>query len=242
MSTRFNQRCLDILHSSSVKEFSRNVAEAVQSLGMTTIGISVITEHAPGMTEFNTMTNAPEGYVSEFENLELAKLDPVSQHCKHSSEPIVWDQKFYASRGRGDFWETQAAFGLKSGVSVAHHLPHGRHFLFGADCGEPSCGSPQRIRVLVSDLLLVAAYAQAAAFDLCLPYEGAKVDSRLAPAELDALRWSTDGLTNVQVGQKVGVSATEAMLRVRRAMTKLGCASKYEAGLRAIKLGLIRCD
>lgn len=242
MSTRLNQRCLDILHSSSVKEFSRNLADAVQSLGMTTIGISVITEHAPGMTEFKTMTNAPEGYVSDFENLELAKLDPVSQHCKHSSEPVVWDQKFYASRGRGDFWENQAAFGLRSGVSVAHHLPHGRHFLFGADCGEPSCGTPQRIRVLVSDLLLVAAYAQAAAFDLCLPYEGAKVGSRLATAELDALRWSTDGLTNVQVGQKLGVSATEAMLRVRRAMTKLGCASKYEAGLRAIKLGLISCD
>src|SRR3954471_23719517 len=110
MSTRFNQRCLDILHSNSVKEFSKNVADTIQSLGMTTIGISVITEHAPGITEFKTMTNAPDGYVSDFENLELAKLDPVSQHCKRSSEPVVWDQKFYVSRGRGDFWENQAAF------------------------------------------------------------------------------------------------------------------------------------
>jgi len=242
MSTRFNQRCLDILHSSSVKEFSKNVADAIQSLGMTTIGVSVITEHAPGITEFKTLTNAPDGYVSDFENLELAKLDPVSQHCKHSSEPVVWDQKFYASRGRGDFWENQAAFGLKSGVSVALHLPRGRHFLFGADCSERTCGTPQRIRVLVSDLLLVAAYAQAAAFDLCLPYEGAADTARLAPAELEALRWSTDGLTNAQVGQKLGISATEAMLRLHRTMAKLGCGSKYEAGLRAIRLGLISCD
>lgn len=242
MSTRFNQRCLDILHSGSVKEFSKNVADAIQSLGMTTVGVSVITEHGPGITEFKTLTNAPEGYVSDFENLELAKLDPVSQHCKHSSEPVVWDQKFYVSRGRGDFWEHQAAFGLKSGVSVALHLPRGRHFLFGADCAERTCGTPQRIRVLVSDLLLVAAYAQAAAFDLCLPYEGAADRSRLATAELDALRWSVDGLTNVQVGQKLGISATEAMLRLNRTMAKLGCASKYEAGLRAIRLGLISCD
>jgi len=165
MSTRFNQRCLDILHSRSVKEFSRNVADAVQSLGMTTVGVSVITEHSPGMTEFRTMTNAPEGYVSDFEDLELAKLDPVSQHCKHSSEPIVWDQKLYAMDG-----------------------------------------------------------------------------SRLASAELDALQWSIDGLTDAEVGEKMNISATEALLRLRRAMAKLGCASKYEAGLRAIRLGLISCD
>jgi DNA-binding CsgD family transcriptional regulator len=194
------------------------------------------------MTEFRTISNVPEGYVSDFENLELAKLDPVSQHCKYSSEPIVWDQKFYATRGRGDFWETQAGFGLKSGISVALHLPHGRHFLFGADCGERTCGTPQRIRVLVSDLMLVSAYAQAAAFDLCLPYQGAHDALRLASAEIEALRWSIDGLTNGQVGQKMGISPTEALLRLRRAMAKLGCASKYEAGLRAIRLGLISCE
>jgi len=242
MNTRFNQRCLDILHSGSVKEFSRNVADAVQSLGMTTVGVSVITEHSPGMTEFQTMTNAPAGYVPDFEDLELAKLDPVSQHCKRTSTPIVWDQKFYAACGRGDFWENQAAFGLKSGISVAWHLPRGRHFLFGADCAERTCGSPQHIRGLVADLQVVAAHAQAAAFDLCLPYNGGADGSRLAPAELDALRWSTDGLTNWEVGHKMGISATEALLRLRRAMAKLGAGSKYEAGLRAIRLGLISCD
>lgn len=242
MNTRFNQRCLDILNSRSVKDFSRNLADAVQSLGMNTVGVSVITEHSPGMTEFMTMTNVPEGYVSEFENLELAKLDPVSQHCKRSSEPVIWDQRFYAARGRSDFWETQAAFGLKSGMSVAFHLPRGRHFLFGADCGERVVATPQRLRALVLDLQAVAAYAQAAAFDLCLPYEGARDNSRLAPAELEALRWSTDGLTDAEVGRKIGISATEAKLRLCRVMSKLGCASKYEAGLRAIRLGLIHCD
>ena len=103
-------------------------------------------------------------------------------------------------------------------------------------------GTPQQIRGLVADLQVVAAHAQAAAFDLCLPYEGATATSRLAPVELDALKWSAYGLTNFEVGQKMGISATEALLRVRRAMAKLECASKYEAGLKAIRLGLISCD
>ena len=242
METRFNQRCLETLHSSSVKELSRNVVDFVESIGLSTVGISVITEHSSGLTEFRTLTNAPDGYVADFENLESAKLDPVSQHCKHSSSPIVWDQSLYASHGRGDFWETQAAFGLKSGISLAMHLPRGRHFLFGADSNERKCGSTNRIRELVADLQAYVPYAQAAAFDLCTPYDRGSDDIILARGELEALCWSKEGLTDVEVGKQMGISGTEAMLRLRRAMTRLGCASKYEAALRAIRLGLIQCD
>jgi len=238
----FNQKCLDILHADSAKDFSKALVDIVQSLGMNTVGASVITEHSSGMTEFRTITNAPLGYLSDFEDLEAAKLDPVSQHCKRSSLPIVWDRKLYTAAGREDFWATQAAFGLKSGISVAIHLPRGRHFLFGADCSEYTCGTPQRIRTLAADLQLIASYAQAAAFDLCIPYERGADDQHLARSELEALRWSTDGLTNSEVGERMGISATEAMLRLRRAMAKLGCANKYETSLRAIRLGLIACN
>ena len=60
-------------------------------------------------------------------------------------------------------------------------------------------------------------------------------------ARLDALRRSIDGLSNWEVGQAMGISETEVLLRLRRATTKLGCATKYEAALRAIKLGLVDC-
>lgn len=241
MDTQFNRKCLEILHANTVKEFSERLVDFVHFVSFSTVGVSVITDHLAGMTEFRTVTNVPTGYLADFENLESAKLDPVSQHCKRSSRPIVWDQDLYVASGRADFWEHQAVFGLQSGISVAFHLPRGRHFLFGADCHRRTCGSETKARELVADIHVFASYAQAAAFDLCVPYDRSGDKATLARAELDALRWSIDGLSDWQIGQAMGISETEVMLRLRRAMFKLGCANKYETALRAIRIGLVEC-
>jgi len=39
----------------------------------------------------------------------------------------------------------------------------------------------------------------------------------------------------------MGLSERDIALRLQRVMRKLGCGSTYEAGLRAIRLGMIEC-
>ena len=51
-----------------------------------------------------------------------------------------------------------------------------------------------------------------------------------------------DGLSDWEVGQAMGISETEVLLRLRRTSTKLGCSTRYEAALRALSLGLVECD
>src|SRR5579862_4494775 len=141
MESQFSRRCQEILHVESVKQFSQHIAQFTESLGLDMVGATVITDHSCGLTQFESVTNAPSGYLDDFQDIASARLDPVSQHCKRTSTPIVWDRDVYVSCGRDDFWEHQAAFGLRSGISVAFHLPRGRHFLFGATSSELSCGS-----------------------------------------------------------------------------------------------------
>ena len=242
MESQFSRRCQAILHVESVREFSQHIAQFAESIDLDFVGATVITDHSCGLTQFESVTNAPIGYLEDFQDMACARLDPVSQHCKRTSLPIVWDRDDYVSCGRGDFWEHQAAFGLRSGVSMAFHLPRGRHFLFGATSSKLSCASEKRVRELVEDVLQFAAYAQAAAFDLCIPYEQAGEGTALAKGELEALRWNADGLSDWEVGRQMSISATEVALRLRRAMLKLGCTNKYETALRAIRLGLLNCD
>ncbi len=241
VDAQLNRRCLEVLHATTVKEFTRVNVEFVHAIGFRTVATTVITDHSPNLTEFQSVTNAPVAYLPAFEDMESAKLDPVSQHCKRHSSPIVWDQSLYVGEGRGDFWEHQAAYGYRSGISIAMHLPQGRHFMFGIDSDRQACATEKQLRDLIYDVQLFAAHAQAAAFDLCLPYPRGSTSERLAPRELDALRRSMDGLTDWEVGRAMGISETEAKLRVRRSMQKLGCSTKYEAALRAIRLGLIDC-
>ena len=242
MDTQLNRQCLEVLHAKTVKEFVRISAEFGQSMGFHTMAAMVISDHAPDFTEVQSVTDAPPEYMPIFEDLNSAKADPVLQHCKQSSSTIVWDQRTYVAAGRGDFWEHQAAFGYQSGIGVAIHLPRGRHFALGFDSDERCCVTQKALLGLSLDFALFASYAQAAAFDLCIPYAQSSNACALAAGELDALKRSMDGLNDWEVGHAMGISETEVLLRLRRASTKLGCSTRYEAALRALRLGLVECD
>jgi DNA-binding CsgD family transcriptional regulator len=241
MNTQLNRQCLEVLHATTVKDFVTISAEVGHSMGFRTMAAMVVIDHSPHLSEFQMVTNAPCDWLPTFEDANSAKLDPVAQHCKRSSSAIVWDQTTYVDAGRSDFWEHQASFGYRSGIGVGLHLPRGRHFAFGFDSDERSCASRRAKLGLTLDFLTFVSYAQAAAFDLCIPYAEGRRPSVLAKGELEALRRSMDGLTDWEVGNAMGISETEVLLRLRRATMKLGCTTQYEAALRAIKLGLVSC-
>ena len=127
-------------------------------------------------------------------------------------------------------------------MAVAMHLGRGRHFMFGANWSSDRCESVRGFKAIAEDLLSFSEHAQAAAFELCQPVRlTADGPPSLSNRELEALRWSMDGLTSWEVADRMCISERHATLLARRAMEKLGCSSKYEASLRAIRLGLIGC-
>jgi len=241
IDTQLHRQCLEILHAKTVKDFVRISGKMAQSMGFHSMGALIVIDHTATFSEFRSVTDAPTEYLPIFEDTHSAKLDPVTQHCKQSASPIVWDQETYVSAGRADFWEHQAEFGYRSGVGVAMHLPRGRHFMLGFDSDKRSCVTAKAKLGLTLDFLTFTSYAQAAAFDLCLPYPQSPKPDAPAKGELDALQRSMDGLSDWEVGDAMGISETEVLLRLRRAMFKLGCATRYEAALRALKLGLVTC-
>jgi DNA-binding NarL/FixJ family response regulator len=56
---------------------------------------------------------------------------------------------------------------------------------------------------------------------------------------LDALRLTADGNTCSDIAKRVGASERTIDLRLKNVARKLGCSSKYEAVLRAIRLGYV---
>lgn len=242
LGTQLNRHCLEILHAQTVQDFVRISAQFGQSIGFHTMAAMVVTDHSPYLSEFRTVTNAPPDYMPTFEDAESARIDPVSQFCKRSSSPLVWTRDTYIAAGRADLWEQQATFGLQSGICVAFHLPRGRHFMWGFTSDRRTCVEKRATLGMSLDVQMYAAYAQAAAFDLCVPYVRNGGEVLLAKGELDALRWSVDGLSDTAIGEAMGISETEVLLRLRRATVKLGCSTIYEAALRAIRLGLVSCS
>ena len=242
MDSSFNRKCQDVLHATSVKELSKQLVHFVQDRGFEHMAAMVIIDHSPTLTEFCTVTNAPDAFLRDFENLDSGRIDPVSQHCKRSTKPIVWDRNDYSTPEQQELWQRQAEFGYRSGYAFAMHFDRGLHFMFGVDSDRDRCEQLTNYKSALTDVLTFAAHAQAAAFELCLPTRPEPANAwELTKSEIEALRWTMDGKTSWEVGQSMSMSEWHVSLLLQRAMRKLDCSSNYEMILRAIKLRLIEC-
>src|SRR5689334_12691780 len=116
-----------VLEARTRDELAREVISFGRRLGFETVSATVVIDHVLGEAEFITVDNTPLGYQAAFNNKAVNRLDPVMQHCRKNSVPIIWGQGTYVRQGQGPKWEEQARFGYRHGIAMALHLPEGRH-------------------------------------------------------------------------------------------------------------------
>jgi DNA-binding CsgD family transcriptional regulator len=229
-----------VLQSRNREEFQSEVVSFTRRLGFETVAAMVVIDHLLGEPEFITVDNTPRAYLELFKDHGNMRRDPVMQHCRRYSMPIIWDQGTYSRQGQGEKWEEQARFGYRHGIAMALHLPEGRHFVLGVDRDQPLPPDPVEVTRLVADLQLFAVHAQDAAQRILTPAIAAPGAPSLTPRELEALRWTMEGKTAWEVGNVLGISERTAALHVNNATHKLGCVNKHQAVLKALRLGMIR--
>ena len=229
-----------VLQSRTRDEFQSEVVGFAKRLGFETVAATVVVDHFLGDAEFISVDNTPQAYLKSFQMPEKGRRDPVTQHCKRQSVPIIWDQGTYVRDGQGDLWEEQARFGYRNGIALALHMPEGRHFMLGVDRDQPVPPDPVELTRLVAELQLFAVFAHESALRILVPSPSDSSAPSLTPRELEALRWTMEGKTAWEVGALLGISERTAVLHVNNAMHKLGCVNKHQAVLKALRLGLIR--
>jgi len=233
-------RAGEVAQSGDVDELRRRLVAAAAELEFDYVTATVVLDHAAGCTEFLFVHNAPPDYADFHDDPDGARRDPVAQHCKTHETCIVWSQDTYTHAGLGHFWEYQAAFGYRSGIAAARHLPFGRHFLVGLDGQLPRGMRPRSIARLLAEFRLLVEHAQEAAFRILAPETlPASVGQPLSAFETEALRWSMDGQSPDEIAGLMKLSEARVRHHLESAMVKLECRSKHQAVLRAIRLGLL---
>ncbi len=227
------------MQAGSRDDFRSEVVRFTKALGFNTVSAMAVVDHTVGRSEFVSIDNAPPGYAEAINDVPSMRRDPVMQHCRRHSVPIIWDQATYLSQGLGELWEEQARFGYRTGIAMALHLPEGRHFAMGVERDQPLPTDGAELTRLVADLQLFAVHAQDAALRVLSPSPVQTDRPSLTPRELESLRWTMEGKTAWEVGAILGISERTAVLHVTNAMHKLDCASKHQAVLKALRLGLI---
>jgi DNA-binding CsgD family transcriptional regulator len=189
---------------------------------------------------FEMVGNTPTAWLEASRNADDVARDPVMRRMRTTSLPFAYDQALYAQEGAGDLWEEQAPFGYKSGIAMAMHLPDGKHFLLGFDRSAPLPSAQPHVNRLVADVCMLAVHAQEAAIRVLLqePSPGQPVQ-RLTPREIEILNWTREGKSAWAISVILGMSEATVQTHLRNVRKKMGVASKHQAVLRAISLGLL---
>ena len=228
-----------VLQARNRDEFRDEVVRFTQSLGFETVSAITVIDRGLGKSDFINIDNTPVEYTQIYTDPRLQRRDPVMQHCRRQSVPIIWNQDTYVESGVGELWEHQARFGYRTGIAMALHLPDGKHFLLGVDRDTPLPDDAAELQRLVADLQLFAVHAQDSAMRLLLPAAHQPERPSLTPRELETLRWTMEGKTAWEAGVLLGISERTVVFHVNNAMHKLGCINKQQAVLKALRLGLI---
>jgi DNA-binding CsgD family transcriptional regulator len=231
---------LSVFEAKTRDDLHAELDRFTQQLGFQTFAAVAVIDHFLGESEFINVDNTPAGFRDTFNDLAIAKRDPVLQHCKTKSVPIIWNQSTYVNAGQGDKWEHQARYGYRCGITLALHMPEGRHFVLGVDRDQALPRDPAEVTRVVASLQLFAVHAQEASMRILAPAGTATGLPALTPRELETLRWTMEGKTAWEVANVLGISERTAVLHANNAMHKLGCVNKHQAVLKALRLGLIR--
>ena len=231
---------MSVMEAKSEEDFRAEIIRFAQRLGFQTVSATIVFDHLLGDSDFINVDNASESYRrTRFLNHEIGRRDPVMQHCRFKSLPIIWGQSTYVASGQGDLWEEQAPYGYCNGIAMALHMPEGRHFMLGAERDQAMPEDTVELTRMVADLQLLTVHAQEAAARIFMP-PTVKPAVTLTPRELEAMRWTMEGKTAWEVGNILGISERTAVLHVNNAMHKLGCINKHQAVLKALRMGVLR--
>ena len=231
---------LSVLEARDHDQFRSVVIRFAQQLGFETVTAVVAVERPDAQPEFVAVHNTPLAFEQGFEDMSMARRDPVMQHCRRQTVPIIWTQKTYLEKGVIDLWDIQAQFGYRNGIAMSLHLPEGRHFTLGVDRSQQLPTDQIELTRMVADLQLFAVHAQDTAMRVLVSESLQPERPALTPRELDVLRWTMDGKTAWETAVLLGIAERTTVQHLQNAMKKLNCNSKHQAVLKALRLGLIQ--
>lgn len=233
------QDYFDISQAPDKTTFRRRMIDFAHGMDFPIFSAVLVVEHANQDPEFHCVANRPPDF-EDATDLNLVKIDPVVAQLRRSPVPFVYDQKFYVDAGAAELWENAAPYGYRTGISVALRLPGNRQFLLGLDRERDLPSDDERVMRLLADLQMLAVHCQEAAQRFLGPSAQAAADiPALSKRELEVLRWTKEGMTAWEVGDKLNISEPTVKFHLKKTFAKLQVPSKHLAVLKAISLGLI---
>jgi DNA-binding CsgD family transcriptional regulator len=235
-----NQDYLDVHAAGSALELQNSLLAFADRMSFERLTAVLVVDQPGYPKSAHVIGNVPTAYAQMSKDPNAGLRDPVLKRLKQETRPLMYDQSTYVQSGTADLWEQQAAFGYKTGISVALHTGSGLHFYLGMDRNKRLPADDTRCTRLFADLHLLASYAQETACKVLAPASPSLAGrTRLTPREREVLAWVRDGKSAWAIGEILGISEHTVEFHCAKVRAKLETSTTHMAIIRAMGLGLL---
>ncbi len=182
-----------------------------------------------------------DDWVSHYVEQGYHSVDPCRQWSLSGRPEFSWSEARKWSTRQGDpspreaaLWDEAAAGGMKGGLVITNPGPSGHVLITRIMTGEAVIRPTDRpildgLAVIYSTMLL----------RLHEQGHDAPLNAVLTDREAECLRWASLGLTDMEIGERLGLSARTVNNHIERAKRRLGASNRTAAYRRAVELGLL---
>ncbi len=168
-------------------------------------------------------------------------VDPCRQWSLSGRPEFSWSEvrKWSARQGdsspqEAELWGEAATDGMKGGLVITNPGPGGHVLITRIMTGETVIRPVDRpildgLAVIYSTMLL----------RLHEETHDAPLNAVLTNREAECLRWASLGLTDMDIGERLALSARTVNNHIERAKRKLGASNRVAAYRKAVELGLL---
>jgi DNA-binding CsgD family transcriptional regulator len=183
----------------------------------------------------------PSSWVNHYFERSFYDADPVMEHCLKHIVPIEWCNIRVEEGSTQELMMNEAGeFGLKSGVTMPIHSPHGELGVlsFALDRFEPA--AKDTTRYAMPYIQLLASYMHEALRRISGLDSGSKEQPPLSAREKECLKWAADGKSAWEIGNILHISERTVNFHLNNIVQKLGVTNRQHAVAKATLKGIIQ--
>jgi LuxR family quorum-sensing system transcriptional regulator SolR len=228
-----------LLEARSPDDFAAAMEKAAKLIGFDRFMVGMQWFGPQGDTRFRVIS----GYPIEWQTLYLERgymnKDPTVGYCQTNTDPVVWDDAFFAKTGSLDLLEEARSYGLGFGISLPVHEALGVKSMISLARDQSLDNNPAETQRLLSAGAVLSSCGHFAYRKLLSGELHGKLDHPLTPQEREVLRWLALGKTSSEIGSILKIAEGTAIFHVKNLMQKLDVRNRPQAVAVAFRMGLI---
>ena len=182
----------------------------------------------------------PSSWVKHYFEHSFYDVDPVMEYSSKHIVPVEWRNLCIDDNSTQKVMMNEArAFGIKSGVTMPIHSPHGELGVlsFALDMDAPRANEVTSYSIPYIQLL--ASYTHEALRRICGLMDEGDGDV-LTVREKECLKWAADGKSAWEIGNILHISDRTVNFHLNNIVQKLGVTNRQHAVAKATLKGIIQ--